>query len=723
MRVAITGYGIISAAGRGIEPFRQALKLGIQRCSRLEGMQVPRGKDRFALADFPDSVDRSARMSLQAAREALAVSGCDLGDGTDVGMIVGTVWGETQSAENFYPRLLQSATPNADGLEAMRRYPAGSIANSVADALNIRGPRLTFSNACASGNIAMGQGLDLIRSQMCRVVIVVGVDRFSLAGLWGAERSGFVGRDLQPFDRERKGTVLGEGAAAVVLEADKPGVAARAKAWLEGYACVCEPGAAAITLLEDGLGLQMSMKRALADAGRSTPEIDYVNAHSPGTPMIDGIESRAIASVWKSQPRTPAVNATKSLTGHMSGASAVAETIAVILQLEDQFLHGNIGLKNPDPAIAVPVMGPEAKPAKVDCAISNACGGGGLNTTVVLSGARIKASHNGHAKIKPRIVLTGFGGLKAPARGQGDKELEWFDVHQWIEPETNIASLNRCAHIGGAAGVMAIQDASLHNGNSELKPEEVAVFGGVWLGGWIAGSVALADGLTHDPVEIFPSTALNNGCHLGSVIICRKFGFTGPTYTVCGNLTAGLQAMVVASDLLKAGRSRAAVVLGYDVDDPWLRRTTQWMPQCNLLSQFVEGGASLVLETEQAALARGAQPKAVVQGGACISGPLKTATDIAQAGNSLLQRLNHPKFDRVVLSGPADGGMRRLAEKIAHSSSATLEGPEPTHSLAAESLFAVGRAAGHQNTLVLAGESGGSQVGVLLCEWEGTHAA
>jgi len=722
MRVAVTGYGILSALGRGIEPFRAALKEGTQKLTPLKGLPVPRGKNRFALSDFPNSVDRSARMSLEALQEAIMISRCDLGDGTDVGLIVGTVWGETQSAEDCYPKLVETDDAPPETLEAIRRYPAGSIANSVAAALNVRGPRLTFSNACASGNIALGQGLDLIRSKACRVALVVGIDRFSLAGLWGAERSGFVGRRLQPFDSDRKGTVLGEGAAALVLEADENGARNRARAWLDGYACVCEPGAAAITLLEDGLGLQMSMSRAVADAGYTTEEIQYVNAHSPGTPMIDRIECHAIASLWKSERKTPVVNATKSLTGHMSGASAVAEAIAVILQMEDNFVHGNIGLRNADPRIAIPVMGPESQPANIDRAISNACGGGGLNTTVVLTAPHVQPSRNGQARKAPRILVTGFGSLKAPERARGETELEWFDVHRWIEPETNIAALNRCAHVGGSAGVMAVQQAALNTRTQGLTPEDIAVLGGVWLGGWPGLSTALAEGLRRDPVEIFPSTALNQGCHLGSVIVCRKFGFTGPTYTICGNVAAGLQALVVANDLLKAGRSKAAVVLGYDTDDPWLRRATNWMSNCNLLSDFVEGGAALVLETEETASARGAVARAAIEGGACISGPLQCARDAEEACDSLLHRLHGTAFQRVLLSAPADAGMRRLASAILSKTSATVEVTGPGHSLAAEALISAGRALGSPATLVLAGESGGSQVGVVFGHVGGGYA-
>src|SRR6202012_853607 len=151
----------------------------------------PHGKGRFALSDFHPSCDRSARMSLKAIEEALEASGCNIDDGHDVGLVIGSVWAETQSAESNYSNLKQGKI-SSGVLNALRRYPAGSLADSIGETIGIRGPRLIFNNACASSNIALGQGLDLIRRGICRMVVVVGVDRFSLPGLWGAERSGFV---------------------------------------------------------------------------------------------------------------------------------------------------------------------------------------------------------------------------------------------------------------------------------------------------------------------------------------------------------------------------------------------------------------------------------------------------------------------------------------------------------------------------------------------------
>ncbi|HLJ27737.1 MAG TPA: beta-ketoacyl synthase N-terminal-like domain-containing protein [Candidatus Angelobacter sp.] len=714
MRCAITGYGVVSSLGTGVEPFREALRSGRRNLSWLEGMPVPHGKGRFALADFPASCDRSARMALKAIQEAMEVSGCDIGDGYDAGLVIGSVWAETQSAESNYARLKQGEI-SAGVLHALRRYPAGSLVDGIGETINIRGPRLIFNNACASSNIALGQGLDLIRRGICRMVVVIGVDRFSLPGLWGAERSGFVGRDLQSFDCNRKGTVLGEGSAVLIIEAENNDSRDRAKAWLEGYACVCEPGAAAITLGEDGIGLQMSMRRALADAGRTVDEIEYVNAHSPGTPLIDLVECRAIAALWKEQPQPPAINATKTHTGHMSGASAIAEAIATIVQIEEGFLHGNLGFENPDPKIPVPVLGPVAQKKQVQRAISNACGGGGLNTSVVIAAKELGPVATSRRAVKSRVVLSGAGTLQAPGRAEDDKELDWFDVHRWIEKETNIANMNRSAWIGGSVGVMAIQAAGLRADPAVLPPEEVAVIGGVWLGGWTVASSALCEGLQYDPVQIFPSTALNNfGAHIASMMVCRKFGFTGPTHTVCGSLSSGLQAVAVAHGLLECGRSQAAVVMGYDSDDIWLRRAANWMRECQLLHNFVEGGASVILEREETAQQRGAKVLAVVHATAQISSTLRQPEEIERAAESMLCQLQPTTLHRIVLCGPADSGMRALAQELQQKTGTQLELPGPVHSLAGDGLLAIARHLDGENTLILAGESGSSQVGVII---------
>ena len=198
------------------------------------------------------------------------------------------------------------------------------------------------------------------------------------------------------------------------------------------------------------------------------------------------------------------------------------------------------------------------------------------------------------------------------------------------------------------------------------------------------------------------------------MMVCRKFGFTGPTHTLCGNLSSGLQAVAVAHGLLECGRSQAAVVMGYDSDDIWLRRAAGWMPDCQLLHNFVEGGASIILESEDTARRRRAKVLAVVHSTATISGPLQQPEDVEGACESLLRQLQPAALHRIVLCGPADAGMRALAQALQQETGATLELPGPHHSLAGDGVLAIARRLDGKSTLVLSGESGSSQVGVLV---------
>jgi len=275
--------------------------------------------------------------------------------------------------------------------------------------------------------------------------------------------------------------------------------------------------------------------------------------------------------------------------------------------------------------------------------------------------------------------------------------------------------MNRSSWIGGSVGVMAIQDAGLKAGVPELPFEDVAVIGGVWLGGWTVASSALCEGLQYDPVQIFPSTALNNfGAHIASMMVCRKFGFTGPTHTVCGSLSSGLQAVAVAHGLLERGRSQAAVVMAYDSDDIWLRRAAEWMPDCQLLQDFVEGGASIVLEREETARRRGARVLATVNAVVQVSSRLREAKEIERAARTMLEQLPAKALHRIVLCGPADRGMRALAQALREGTGAEIELPGAKHSLAGDGILAITRHLKDESVLILAGESGSSQVGVMI---------
>jgi 3-oxoacyl-[acyl-carrier-protein] synthase II len=710
-RCGITGLGVVSSLGVGIETFRNALLHSVRNFRRLEGIPVPRNKYLYALCDWPQSPDRAAQMALAAASEALANSRCDIGSGRRTGLIVGTVWGDTDSAERGYESLVSGVPPSPELLAALKLYPIGSVADRVGEELSLRGPRFTICSACASTSIAMGIALDTIRRGDCDSVVVVGVEQFSLTGLWGAERSGFVGRELKPFDLKRAGTVLGEGAAAIVLEA-APASHDRALAWLEGYGCLTEPGAAILAFKDDGSGLRASMTLALADSGRRANEIEYVNAHSPGN-FIDLAETRAVSSVWAGESRIPDINTTKSITGHLSGAAAVTEAIAVIEQMRGGFLHGNVGYESPDPGIPVAVLGPQTKVRSVERAISNSLASGAINASIVLVAPNVAPTAR-RLPDEVQVVVTGSSALRAPGRAQGDDDLDWFDVDAWFAPETGISLMNRSGQLGGAAALRALEDARFAMDGVALSPSDVAVVNGAWLGGWPAGSTAMCEGLLQTPIKIFPSTTFNNGCHLGGIIVCRQYGLLGPQHTISGSISSGLQAVATAFDLVRDDRAKAAVILAYDTDHKLLRIAARWLPHCATLTDLVDGAASLVIESEAVARARGATPKARIAGFASISGSLDTSAAVESAADVICSRLERVRAGRLLLCPPRDRGLERLADLIASRLGVQIETGSDTHCGAAEAVRRIAEDAYRQPFLVLSGQSGSSQVCIGL---------
>jgi 3-oxoacyl-(acyl-carrier-protein) synthase len=573
---------------------------------------------------------------------------------------------------------------------------------------------MVISNACAGGNIVLGVAMDLIRQGTCRTVVAVGVDRFGLSGLWGAERSGFVGRSLRPFDRDRAGTVLGEGAACVVLEHDGPSARARAVAWLEGYGCGSEPIADSIELLE-GNGLQMSMRDALADAGRRAADVDYVNAHAPGTRVLDRVECRAVAELWRGLDKTPLINATKALTGHLSGASALVELVATVVQMQGGFVHGNPGLEHVDPDLPVEVVGSTRMDQHVRRSISNACGGGGINASVVVCAPGAEAAPARSESEARRILISGVSVERAPRRATGPEELQWFDVGAWFDgaEDKGYTFMNRSGQVAAITACQALEQAGFDKGRSRVSSERVAVLGGAWLGGWQIISNALCEGLRSRPVRIYPSTSLNNGPHMGSLIICREYGFVGPWHLVCGSVDSGLQALALAQRMIAADRVEAAVVMGYDIDDPWLRRVTDWMPDCTALLGFREGAAAIVVVAERSAPQPGVTPLAELLGGAFVSGSLEAEEQVVEAADRLLSQLGSPEVASVVVCAPADAGLLRLGRRLASIAKASLEPPRETHSIAAEALARFAELPSSGNTLILSGASGSSQTAVL----------
>jgi 3-oxoacyl-[acyl-carrier-protein] synthase II len=735
-RVAITGAGIVTPIGANVKEFVESLRNGVCNIRTLSGIPMPRGKANIGLVSDPafDGPDRGFRMAAAATTEALAQANSKNDFEGDIALILSTIGGDSRAAEDLYERFVNTQVFDHELSYALRLYPNGAILNSLGDQFGLWGPRFVVTNACASGNIALGMALDMIRLGHCMRVVVVGVENVKLSMIWGAERAGFIGHSLRPFHTKRDGSVLGEGAAALVLERADLVHDKLVLGWLEGFGCVCDKGAAPITLLEDGSGLYRSMACALEDAGRLPHELEYVNAHAPGTRLIDLIECKAVANLCGEHTNTIAINATKSMTTHLSGASAIVEVIATLMQMHKGFLHPTVGLDEPDPALAITPIGLQSVPRHVTRAISNACGGGGLNTSVMITAPQEPETRSttAHLDSDSRIVISGTGQVSALGFGATVPIttydtvashpltiLDWFNIYDWYPETTNYSYMNRAAQLAAASAKIAISDADLPISNGMYQMDRVAVIAGTYLGGGPEASDVMCQALLHNPNGIKPSMSLDHGLHLGAALVSRYFGYTGSTHTLTGTITAALQAVFIARNLLLADRADMAIVMGYDALDQPLQRAFSLLGGCPGGDRLGEGAGAVVLERFALAQKRRAPRSVVLHEAVLLSGSLRTLSAIRSLADRLASRLHSTDWEVLYLAAPLDQSEDILARyfmaAVGKSTPIKRLHTWTNHCFAADSMFALGAAvASQEQALVLSAESAGIVAALVL---------
>ena len=660
--VAVLGAGIVNPVATTLEEFAAALMAAKPRLSKLVGMPIPRGKDAVGLVheDAFAGSEKAFLMASAAMREAIEASGLDLRSLADIGVILATMAGESHAAERHYAELAGDEASNDTLRAAVASYPNGALLQRLCSTFGLRGPRFVVSNACASGNIAIGLALDYLRTGKCKAVVVVGVEVVKPSMQWGAERAGFVGSKLAPFHPERDGAVLGEGAAAMVLADAGLAADARGLGWIEGFGCVCDRGAAPITLAEDGSGLYRAMQLALKDATRDREQLEYVNAHAPGTRMIDAIECGAVSRL-RADGKAVLINSTKSITTHLAGAAAITEVIATLVQMRDGFVHGNAGLDRHDPALAMQPLGEASVHHRVNVGLSNACGGGGLNTSIAISSThRVPnlAADVGRLADAP-LAITGVGTLQdarfrwhdAPPSGDlPASRLGDFDVYRYYPVESNYHYMNRAAQLAAAAGAMALTDAGVAPHALPCPDDRFAVIFGTCLGGAPQASEVLCRGLSKNAHAITPNMSLDHGIHLGAALVCRHYGLTGTTYTLTGSRRSGLQALEVAALSMQTHRADVALVAGYDAHDAFESSIASRLLDA---PEPADAAGALVIETMERAGSRGAPIRARLLDVRTLSEPADTSTPELSLAHKLSQWLAVHKPERIYLAAHA----------------------------------------------------------------------
>jgi 3-oxoacyl-[acyl-carrier-protein] synthase II len=357
-------------------------------------------KEPLDLGDLPPKearrLDRFVALSLVAARQALASAGLDpLPEGVAadrVGVAVGSGIGGLATLTENHVSFLEGG-PRRVSPFLIPMTISNMASGYIAIRFGLRGPNLCHVSACATGAHAIGEAARIIERGDADVVLAGGSEApllpLAVAG-FAAMRALSVRNDdpaaaSRPFDCDRDGFVMAEGAGVVVLEAldhaRRRGMPIRGE--IAGYAATADAAHLA-SPLEDGAGARLCMERALADAQVPPDEVGYVNAHATSTPAGDAVEARVLRSVFGSHVERLPVSSTKGATGHLLAAAGAVEAIVSLLALETGWLPPTLNLDRPDPECALDHVARKPRRADARIAVSNSFGFGGTNAALVM---------------------------------------------------------------------------------------------------------------------------------------------------------------------------------------------------------------------------------------------------------------------------------------------------------------------------------------------------
>lgn len=401
-RVAVTGLGVICALGHNTSEVWRALCEGRSGIAPIHSVDLSQlrfrngaqvcGYDpgKYFDADRADLLDRFAQFALIAAREALRDSGIELTSQLreKTAIATGSCMGGQGTQDAGFVDLYQRDQGRVHPL-TIPRTMANAGASQIAMEFGITGPAYTISTACSSANHALGMAFWMVRDGIADVAIAGGSEApfsFGLLKAWEAMR--VIAPDTcRPFSKDRRGMILGEGGAMLVLE---PLDAAKARgatiyAELVGFGMSSDAHHITQPSVE---GPVRAMRAALRDAELSPEQIGYINAHGTGTLANDPIETRAIREAFGSHADRLAVSSTKSMHGHALGAAGALEAVGTVLALRKGLIPPTANFTAPDPECDLDVVPNHARRTQVECALSNAFAFGGLNAVLAFRAHR-----------------------------------------------------------------------------------------------------------------------------------------------------------------------------------------------------------------------------------------------------------------------------------------------------------------------------------------------
>lgn len=540
MRIAITGMGIISAIGDNVGESVAALRDergGIMRVSYpiIGGQMVGRVNiDNYSLSEeleISGEIPRSVLLGVKAAREALAMSGCE---SEDMLLVNGTTVGGMDLTEEHYPQL-------REGNERYREmHLAGRCSQLIAEYTGLRMKAVTISTACSSALNSIITAGNMILSGREKRVLAGGTECLTLFHQMGFNSLGIVDRvQCRPFDADRGGLNLGEGAAYLVLESEKDAMERGAEiiGYVAGYGNACDAYHQTATSPE-GEGAYMAMEKALDMAGMSSDGIEYVNAHGTATLDNDSSESRAIERLFG--VKRPMVSSTKGFTGHTTSASGAIETVISLIAMREGFLPANLHWKRCGDGMIVPIRHTVRK--KLERAMCNSFGFGGNDSSLILT------AHP-------------CGGLKEI--GKVDKQeiccvekREGDDYDRWLKP-LEARRMTGQMRLVTAAACEALEKAGIE------KPDAIITTTAL---GMIINSMKLETAISEEE-EVKPTLFMLSTHNSISSMLAIRFGCHGYNSTFCPEDGDAHDAIEEGERLIDSGEARYVMVVEYEENE------------------------------------------------------------------------------------------------------------------------------------------------------------
>jgi 3-oxoacyl-[acyl-carrier-protein] synthase II len=405
-RVVITGLGAVTPLGIGVDIFWKSLlegKSGIARITRFDpsdyATQIAGEVKDFDPTQYIDKkeakrMDRCTQFAIAASKMALDDSGLDLEqeDLGRIGTIIGTGIGGMDTLHDQYKTLFEKG-PGRISPFFVPMMIANMPAGQTSITFGLQGPCSCVVTACATGTNSIGDAFKIIQRGDADVMVAGGteaaVSPAAVAGFCAMKamstRNSEPEKASRPFDKDRDGFIMGEGAGVIVIESLEHAIARGARIYAEIAGYGTNADAFHITApAPEGAQAAKCMAMALADAGIKPEEVDYINAHGTSTPLNDKNETLAIKSLFGNHAKNVSVSSIKSMTGHLLGAAGGIEAVATALTLVNDIMPPTINYDNPDPELDLDYVPNHAREKKVRVALSNSFGFGGHNATILV---------------------------------------------------------------------------------------------------------------------------------------------------------------------------------------------------------------------------------------------------------------------------------------------------------------------------------------------------